>query len=60
MHRKVDYPRSPTDYWILDSLTDKREEKPYNQLPLVFIGHSFGGNLIEQVRGSHTVWCCPG
>lgn len=40
---------------LLDSLTYKRKEKLHNQLPLVLIGHSFGGNLIEQVCASLTV-----
>ncbi|KAK2599135.1 hypothetical protein QQS21_005396 [Conoideocrella luteorostrata] len=39
---------------LLQSLQNIRETKPVTSRPLIFIGHSFGGNVIEQAIVSAT------
>lgn len=42
---------------LLDSLTNQRKDQGSSRLPLIFIGHSLGGNVIEQVSTGHlAVW----
>jgi hypothetical protein len=41
---------------LLNALAERRRKQPYEQLPLIFLCHSFGGLVLKSVRKQPAHW----